>query len=468
MGFVESGLALVSHASAPVVAGRYRLDAVIGTGGCADVHRGFDLRLRRPVAVKVFRPGTGFDTEEDFRGEAEILARLEHPGVVSAYDAGRHGGDGYLVMQLVDGPTLKARIAEGPLPCRSVAVLGAGLADALAHAHGAGVLHRDVKPSNILLDASGRPHLSDFGISRLLDATTRTATGTLTGTAAYLSPEQVTGRPVGLPADVYALGLVLVECLTGRVEYDGGPLEAAIARLYRPPAIPTDVPADFAALLRDMTDLDEYARPPAEYCARQLALIAASSGPATEAASPVPGLRGVTAPVPASGTGLVPAPEAAQSDNRSTAASKRSAAAPARRRVRMAGAAVAFAAAVCAVAVTEGTAGFTTGSEQSAPAKPHTQVEDTPTAAGASPAEEQPDAPRTPTDTAAGQRAAGAGRLPAAESAQSLRTPTHAHTPAAPGKTKAADDRPGHSKSKGGSGPGRSDAAQQAEQRKHP
>jgi len=458
VGFVESGLALVSHYNAPVVAGRYRLDAVIGTGGAADVHRGFDLRLRRPVAVKIFRPGTGFDTEEDFRGEAEILARLEHPGVVSAYDAGRHGGDGYLVMQLVDGPTLKARIAEGPLPCRTVAVLGAALADALAHAHGAGVLHRDVKPSNILLDASGRPHLSDFGISRLLDATTRTASGTLTGTAAYLSPEQVTGRPVGLPADVYALGLVLLECLTGRIEYDGGPLEAAIARLYRPPAVPADVPADFAVLLRDMTDLDEYARPPAERCARQLALIAASSGPATEAALPVPG----------SGTGLVPAPEAARSGDRSRAASVKSAAAPVRRRVRMAGAAVAFAAAVCAVAVTEGTAGFSTGGEQSAPVKPHTQVEDTPKAAGAPPAEEQPDVPRTPTGTAAGQGAAGAGTLPAAESAQPRRTPTHAHTPATPGRTKAADHPPGHTKRRGGSGPGRSDAAQQAEQRKHP
>jgi hypothetical protein len=134
----------------------------------------------------------------------------------------------------------------------------------------------------------------------------------------------------------------------------------------------------------------------------------------------------------------------------------------------MAGAAVAFAAAVCAVAVTEGTAGFTTGSEQSAPVKPHTQVEDTPTAAGAPSAEQQPDAPQTPTDTAAGQGAADAGRLPAAESAQSRRTPKHAHTPAAPGKTKAAGHAPGHTTRKGGGGPDRSDAAQQAERREHP
>jgi serine/threonine protein kinase len=100
-----------------VLAGRYRLDALIGSGGAADVHRGFDLRLRRPVAVKVFRAGTGFDTEDAFRSEAVILARLQHPGLVTAFDAGHHDGDAFLVMQLIDGPTLKSRIAEAP--CRA-------------------------------------------------------------------------------------------------------------------------------------------------------------------------------------------------------------------------------------------------------------------------------------------------------------------------------------------------------------
>ncbi|MHC3469456.1 serine/threonine-protein kinase [Streptomyces sp. 7R007] len=266
-----------SRSSERILAGRYRLDALIGSGGAADVHRGVDLRMRRPVAVKVFRAGTGFDTEEDFRREAVILGRLQHPGLVTAYDAGRHDGDAYLVMQLIDGPTLKTRIAEGPLTCEATAALGAGLADALAHAHEAGIIHRDVKPSNILLDASDRPHLTDFGISRLLDATTRTATGTLIGTAAYLSPEQVLGRPVGRPADVYALGLVLLECLTGRLEYDGGPLEAAIARVHRPPVLPEFLPDAFAALLRRMTDLDEAARPTARDCARALSDLAAAT-----------------------------------------------------------------------------------------------------------------------------------------------------------------------------------------------
>ncbi|MFJ1969096.1 serine/threonine-protein kinase [Streptomyces sp. NPDC087903] len=270
----ESAMALASRCCAEILAGRYRLDTLIGSGGAADVHRGFDLRLKRPVAVKVFRPGTGFETDEGLGGEAVILARLQHPGLVTAYDAGRHDGRAYLVMQLIEGPTLKGRIAEGPLSCEDTAALGADLAEALAHAHEAGIVHRDVKPSNILLDASGRPYLTDFGISRLVDATTHTATGTLIGTAAYLSPEQVLGRSVGRPADIYALGLVLLECLTGSLEYDGGPLEAAIARLHRPPLLPDSLPQQLADLLRDMTSLDEQTRPSALACARALAALA--------------------------------------------------------------------------------------------------------------------------------------------------------------------------------------------------
>ncbi|MFE5757606.1 protein kinase [Streptomyces massasporeus] len=278
---------------ARILAGRYRLDALIGSGGAADVYRGFDLRLRRPVAVKMFRAGTGFDTEEIFRSEAEILARLQHPGLVTAFDAGHHDGDAFLVMQLIDGRTLKSRIAEGPLPCGAAAALGAALAEALAHTHEVGIVHRDVKPSNIILDSSGRPHLTDFGISRLLDATTRTATGTLTGTAAYLSPEQVLGRPVGRPADIYALGLVLLECLTGRLEYDGGPLESAIARLHRPPVLPDSLPDGFDGLLRDMTSLEEQDRPTARECAQALTRLAGTS-PGNSVASVVrPTLRAV-------------------------------------------------------------------------------------------------------------------------------------------------------------------------------
>ncbi|MCX5264993.1 serine/threonine-protein kinase [Streptomyces sp. NBC_00199] len=288
MRLSESALALASRCSAEILAGRYRLDARIGSGGAADVYRGFDLRLRRAVAVKVFRPGTGVESEEGFGSEAVILARLQHPGLVTAYDAGRHDGRAFLVMQLIEGCTLKARIAEGTLSCEDTAALGAGLAQALAHAHEAGVVHRDVKPSNILLDTSGRPYLTDFGISRLVDATTRTVAGTLVGTAAYLAPEQVLGQSVGRPADVYALGLVLLECLTGRLEYSGGPLEAAIARLHRPPEVPSTLPNELLVLLRDMTALDEQNRPSALDCARELTpladtILSAPAAPTTPA-----------------------------------------------------------------------------------------------------------------------------------------------------------------------------------------
>ncbi|GAA2247806.1 serine/threonine-protein kinase [Streptomyces indiaensis] len=275
---------------ARILAGRYRLDALIGSGGAADVYRGFDLRLQRPVAVKLFRPGTGFDTEEAFRSEAVILARLQHPGLVTAFDAGRHDGEAFLVMELIDGRTLKARIAEGPLSWEAAAALGAALAEALAHAHQEGIVHRDVKPSNIILDSADHPHLTDFGISRLLDATTHTSTDALTGTAAYLSPEQVLGRPVGTPADIYALGLVLLECLTGRLEYDGGPLEAAIARLHRPPTLPDFLPDGFATLLRDMTSLEEQVRPTAYVCAQALTRLPATSAASSAGADVRPAL----------------------------------------------------------------------------------------------------------------------------------------------------------------------------------
>ncbi|SED63366.1 Serine/threonine protein kinase [Streptomyces sp. 2131.1] len=266
----ETAQTTASRLHAEVLSGRYRLDELLGSGGAADVYRGLDLRMRRPVAVKVFRPDACLDAEESWRSEAEILARLHHPGLVTAFDAGHHDGRAFLVMQLVEGTTLKSRIARGPLTPDATAALGAGLAQALAHAHEAGIVHRDVKPSNILLDAERRPYLVDFGISRPLDATTRTATDTLVGTAAYLSPEQVLGRPVGRPADIYALGLVLLECLTGRIEYGGGPVEAAIARLHRQPALPAEAPEPFRALLRRMTDQDDHARPTARDCARAL------------------------------------------------------------------------------------------------------------------------------------------------------------------------------------------------------
>ncbi|WP_445282918.1 protein kinase domain-containing protein [Streptomyces sp. DSM 118148] len=266
----------------------------IGSGGMADVYEAVDTRLGRPVAVKVFRPGPGPQTEERLTAEAVLLARLQHPGLVTVYDSGRQDGRTYLVMQLVEGPTLHSVLESGPLPEGRVAALGAGLARALAHVHRADIVHRDVKPSNVLLDSAGEPHLADFGIALLADATRQTAPDVLTGTAAYLAPEQVEGGCVGPAADVYALGLVLLECLKGELEYPGTPLEAAVARLLRAPELPAWLSPELAALLRTMTAKDPGARPDAEQCAQTLAALTAHSAP-----RPLP----LTAPSAAHATG---------------------------------------------------------------------------------------------------------------------------------------------------------------------
>ncbi|MFI0827694.1 protein kinase [Streptomyces roseolus] len=287
---IRPDLRLTAH----VVAGRYRLDDLLGRGGAADVYEAMDLRLRRPVAVKVFRPDGAAGSEERFDGEARLLARLRHPGLITVYDSGRDDRTPYLVMELVRGTTLRRRIAAAPLASDEACRMGAALASALAHVHETGVVHRDVKPANILLDEAGAPRLTDFGISRLLGTTAPTVTGTLVGTAAYMAPEQVLGRGAEPPADIYSLGLVLIESIKGELEYDGAPLEAAIARLNRPPVIPPDIPAAIAELLEAMTDADESRRPDARTCARALAVLASEA--LAGAAEPPAGPSALAAP----------------------------------------------------------------------------------------------------------------------------------------------------------------------------
>ncbi|MFE6332152.1 protein kinase [Streptomyces sp. NPDC057798] len=282
--------------TAHVVAGRYRLDDLLGRGGAADVYEGMDLRLRRPVAVKVFRPDGAADTEERFDSEGRLLAQLQHPGLITVYDCGRDEATPFLVMELVRGTTLRRRITTAPLAPAQACRIGAALASALAHVHRAGVVHRDVKPANILLDEAGVPRLTDFGISRLLGTTAHTVTGALVGTAAYMAPEQVLGRGAGPAADIYSLGLVLIECVKGELEYDGAPLEAAIARLHRPPVMPTDIPAPLVDLLEAMTDADENRRPDARACERALAALATAPGTSsTSAASSMPAVSSASA-----------------------------------------------------------------------------------------------------------------------------------------------------------------------------
>jgi eukaryotic-like serine/threonine-protein kinase len=251
------------------IRGRYRLDEVIGAGGFAVVYRGKDLMLERPVAVKVV-PNAATDDRQPFAREIAALSPLSHPGIVRLFDGGRAGALAYLVMELVEGKALDAALAaHAPLPPTAVRALGHQSAEALAHAHAAGRVHRDVKPANLLLDGSGRVHLTDFGVARVLGGTATLTVSTL-GTAAYLAPEQVRGASVGPPADVYSLGLVLLECLTGARPFPGPPAEAAVARLQRDPAIPAGLPEPWTTLLAAMTAREPADRPPAAVVARRL------------------------------------------------------------------------------------------------------------------------------------------------------------------------------------------------------
>jgi eukaryotic-like serine/threonine-protein kinase len=227
----------------------------------ADVYRALDRVLNREVAVKVLREGTAEESDRArFIDEARTLAGLSHSGLVTVLDAG-FGPEAwaavppglrpvavfdhpYLVMELVDGPTLAQAIAEARSRTRRSAPSASRSPRRLAYVHAHDVVHRDVKPGNVLLSSEHRAKLADFGIARLLADTARhTRTGRAMGTAAYLAPEQITGQPVSGSTDVYSLGLVLLEALTGQLEYPGPGTEAALARLHSPPRIPGRQPA---------------------------------------------------------------------------------------------------------------------------------------------------------------------------------------------------------------------------------
>lgn len=250
-----------------LIADRYQLTGYLGGGGMADVYRAFDTRLDRLVAVKMFRDGPDPAGRVRFEKEARLLAALDHPGLVTLHDAGFADGEPYLVMKLVEGGTLAGRLADGPLPTAEVLDLGGQLTAILAYVHASDVVHRDVKPSNVLLSPGDRAYLADFGISRLLTARDRpTVSGKIMGTVGYLAPEQVRGEEVTQAVDVYALGLVLLECVTGRVEYEGTGVEAAVARLHRPPRIPDDLAPPLSTALRAMTATKAGNRPTMAEC----------------------------------------------------------------------------------------------------------------------------------------------------------------------------------------------------------
>src|SRR5215213_10003563 len=225
--------------------GRYALGELLGGGGMANVYLARDDVLGRDVALKVLRGQYANDEDfvERFRREAKNAAALNHPDIVQVYDQG-HTEDRtyYIAMEYVPGGTLAQRIKlEGPLDPRVAAGVASRVADALAVAHGRGIIHRDIKPQNVLLTASGEPKVADFGIARAASAKTMTETSLILGTASYMSPEQVRGERVGLESDLYSLGVVLYEMLTGEPPYTAdNPLATAMKHLDEPPRHPRE------------------------------------------------------------------------------------------------------------------------------------------------------------------------------------------------------------------------------------
>ncbi|KQO11277.1 serine/threonine protein kinase [Agreia sp. Leaf244] len=243
---------------------RYRIDSFVGKGGMASVYRAHDQMLGRDVAVKLFEPAPA-NTEELARQHHElaVLASLNHPSLVTLHDAGIDRTDPdnprrFLVMELVKGKNLKEALAEGPMTRRQVAQLAYDLAEGLEYAHHHGVVHRDVKPANILLaeytshGVRTRAKLADFGIAQSPKSLPENS-GSATGTAAYLSPEQARGEALGPASDVYSLGLVLLEALSGQPSFTGPKLQAAMARLLDDPEVPDDLPVDWRIVLTGMT-----------------------------------------------------------------------------------------------------------------------------------------------------------------------------------------------------------------------
>ncbi|GAB3797033.1 hypothetical protein GCM10028798_07660 [Humibacter antri] len=253
-----------------LLAARYRLGEVLGRGGMSTVYRAWDEKLERAVAVKMFASDEPIAADRERRlREAHVLASVSHPHLVTLFDAEWPSSQdarqpAFLVMELVEGESLRRRIDRDGPDSDLAAQICVELAAALAHLHGRGIVHRDLKPENILIeDAGGSVKLVDFGIARMGGSERITVAGIVLGTAAYLSPEQVSGGDVGPPSDIYSLGLVVLECLTGHREYPGSAPEAAVARLARSPAIPAEMSEGWRALLLAMTERDASARPSA-------------------------------------------------------------------------------------------------------------------------------------------------------------------------------------------------------------
>ncbi len=238
------------------IEGRYRIDAVIARGGMSTVYMGLDLRLDRPIAIKVMDPKYAADAQfvSRFEFEARAVAKLKDPGLVAVYDQGVDGELAFLVMELVTGGTLRELLGErGPMPPHAVAAVMGPVLSALGTAHRAGLVHRDVKPENVLISDGGEVKVADFGLVRAIAAASVTSSSVILGTAAYLSPEQVESGNADPRSDVYSSGILVYELLTGQVPFTG---DTAISLAYQ--RLHNDVPRPSAAIAGVPPEFDEF------------------------------------------------------------------------------------------------------------------------------------------------------------------------------------------------------------------
>ena len=284
---------------------RYALRERLGDGGTASVFRADDLELARSVAIKVYGAESALSDSERRRTEARALARLRHPAIVTLFDARLDAAPPYLVLEYVEGETLAQRLTRGPLSVTETRLIGAAAASGLAAAHRAGIVHRDVKPANLVIPREpdgAEARLLDFGIAYSLSGPRSTTAGSVVGSAVYLSPEQASGEAVTAASDVYSLGLVLIECLTGRPAFEGTTAEVLAARLARAPSVDHPELADHAALLARMTTPEAVDRPSADEVAREL------EGPAATRVLPAASAEATTQRLAVGGAGVAPPP----------------------------------------------------------------------------------------------------------------------------------------------------------------